>query len=255
MLNSLKKITLIVFSLFVLFSSISFADNEVLKPVDTDNEVTGFDNKASLTEEKIRKEFKKLGVEVVSIEKKDSNRAEMGKELKLLFKKNEERKPIKINSLEEIEQIVNELKQFNISEDEYLEESQSFSILPELDKVSSSDIKEGNATVSSWAPLFGAFAWKNISFNFTYSYYPLAGYYIIESIPSNRITSHLSGLTVLLDWNQTSASANKTDASRKAELKVTGYYVLGFDFEGYEIGARVNGSWNMTSKNINDYVN
>lgn len=233
-LRKLIAATLVV-AMSVGMSTVSFADSLVTKDM-------------------VLKELEQNGIKPTYVIDKNSNNVERFNTF--AFGGNLQKtasNTIKVNSIDELNQIIDEIKQFDATNNPANETSMMYS---SAYATRAEEVREGNGTVSKWAPLFGTFCWKNISFSFDYKYYPLAGYYIYTNkVPSQWMTSHISGLSaVAVEWNQTSSSANINETGRSVELNVTGYYLFGADFGDFEIGVPVNGEWSMNSKEPEKYI-
>lgn len=233
------------------------------------NNVTENFKENKITKEELKKHLEEKGVEVLYIKEKKDNSIETKEKkrniekddtqtiiAKSVFKDYDKRTPLKLESVDELDIVINSLTSDDSSENKETSKKNK-TTLDEKITLKAEEIKNGNGTASKWSGLGigGLFAFKNISFAFKYKYYPLAGCYIVDGqIERGGISSYLSGLTVLIDWTQTSASGNPDSTRRIVKLKANGYYVLGVEIAGYEIGTRINGTWNIDSDDINDYI-
>ncbi len=215
--------------------------------------------------EDVKNKFKELGIEVSYV--KDKNNNKKSENMLKEYSDNEYvTEPIKVNSIEEVEKIIAEFKKAQLAEEL---ESQDIKVYTTqntmavasaesdnllLPSATSYPILNGSGRVSKYSFMLGLFAWKNVTFSFKYKYYPLAGCYTVYGgIDNSTIGSYVSGVSAF-NWNQTSVSANVVPGGRYVDLKVIGYYVIGFDFGDFEVGAHVNGTWNIRSDDINDYI-
>ncbi|MGG0823989.1 hypothetical protein ABE099_14045 [Paenibacillus turicensis] len=101
-----------------------------------------------------------------------------------------------------------------------------------------------SGTESWWSPAIGnVFSWKNIVWKATFRY-DSKGNGSINTVTATD--SYLTGVNTGIDWKQT--LDNSYGSGDTLKLKVNGYYLLGLTIEGYELGAKVNGSWSRDVK-------
>ncbi|WP_432408577.1 hypothetical protein [Wukongibacter sp. M2B1] len=200
--------------------------------------------------------------ETFSIEKAKQYLKEKGIKPKYIRKRQNSRrststKRIKINSVEELEGLIEAVKRFDSETNENFEDLNVQNNGIRMFSTYRSSEKKGNGTVSKWAPLLGStLAWKNVSFDFKCKYYDLAGYYIYTWVNDDYITSHISGIVGYpITWNHTSGTGSISSDGRSVSLQVTGYYVFGIDVGEWEMGVPINGKWKLTSKKPEKYIN
>jgi len=153
---------------------------------------------------------------------------------------------IELDSVEELEDILNEIKE--TSETEYTFD-ETFDDLSNNTKLTRA---AGSKTISQWAPfngwgMNGLACWKNVGFS--YQYKKVGGKNQFTSV--SGINSYYSGIQVAVSWKQTSASYNlvKTKNTKDtAKIKVNGYSLLGFNVKGFTVGAKINGTWNVSHR-------
>lgn len=161
---------------------------------------------------------------------------------------------IEFETIEDIELFTKELvsSDFNASNEQTTEMIDTIPI-----SISSDDTVNGLGHVSKYSPFTagnGLFCWKNIVSNFTAQYYPLAGYYTVVRDSIENIESGLEGL-VSVTWHQTGAAYNVNDPTAlTVDFTINGYYLFGIKIGDYEVGATLRDQWNMTSDDINDYL-
>ncbi|GJM70503.1 hypothetical protein HMSSN036_27190 [Paenibacillus macerans] len=117
----------------------------------------------------------------------------------------------------------------------------------EVDPTSFKTFAEDTYNINWYAPfsgwgLTGIATWRNVTATYSYDYKDNWPYFTGVS----SIKSYLSGLQVLISWEQTGASKKYTETCRPkdtAEFTVKGYYLLGFEISGFPIGAKINDTW------------
>lgn len=153
---------------------------------------------------------------------------------------------IELESVEELEDILKEIKE--TSETEYTFDE----TFDDLSNNTKQTRAAGSTTISQWAPfdgwgMNGLACWKNVGFS--YQYKKVGGKNQFTSV--SGINSYYSGIQVAVSWKQTSASYNlvKTkNTNDTAKIKVNGYSLLGFQVKGFAIGAKINGTWNVSHR-------
>jgi hypothetical protein len=112
----------------------------------------------------------------------------------------------------------------------------------------------GSYTRTWWAPfsgwgLYGLACWKNISHNHSYDWLDGNPYFVSCS----DIDSWISGISVAVGWVQKNAYYNiitTVNYNDTITNTVSGYFYLGFDINGFTIGAKINDTWPTKSLRI-----
>lgn len=103
--------------------------------------------------------------------------------------------------------------------------------------------KNGISTATTWKPIpVGAnyFCWFNADLSYRYNYDSQNRFYF-KGV--NNVTSYLTGLNIMLDWIQTSYSANITTGDYKdsrCDVYIKGYWKLGVSINGFDVGAKIS---------------
>lgn len=96
--------------------------------------------------------------------------------------------------------------------------------------------------MSGWGgPLTQWFCWKNVAFDYTYTF--VDGHPKFSSV--SNVSSYLAGVNTH-SWVQTGSDedfAKKYYTGDTVEFKIQGYYILGVVIGGYPVGFTVNDTW------------
>lgn len=192
--------------------------------------------------------------------KKDLNKLEdkYGVEIRNLDDTVSPDKLIKVNSVEEMDKIIKEFKENNKAEPVEIEIPSDELKVNKINSTSTEDsiarllsTYNGMKTITWWAPfsgwgLNGIACWRNVAFEYTYKF--VNGHPQFTGV--SNVSSYLSGIQIAVSWHQTTKTINystKYYYKDTAKIKVSGYYLLGFDINGFRIGATINDTWNEAS--------
>lgn len=219
--------------------------------------VSGSATTSKLSVQQVKEELQSRGIDYLYVGEEEEIKYQNSRQKKsninneINLNQQLKREYIKVNSYEEIEELIKEIQAFNDSQGTYLEEPQTMSI-SEKGITTSSKNRKGTGSVKKWAPLFGTFAWKTIYFDFEYSYYDLAGEYVFESVNDNYIDSNITGISAV-QWDHKSGSSNISSCGRSVTLHVSGEYILGIEIGDFPIGIPIAGDWKLKSKGPEKY--
>ncbi|MEH7385413.1 hypothetical protein V7147_08400, partial [Bacillus sp. JJ1521] len=111
----------------------------------------------------------------------------------------------------------------------------------------------GLDTVKWWNPVtpFGVnlLKWNNVTITYSYELIPVNNYKLKKfygGVDSIKIKSHISGVNFPVAWTQVSAIKGFYGNclwGDSINIKINGYYTLGFNFNGQAIGATKNATW------------
>lgn len=93
----------------------------------------------------------------------------------------------------------------------------------------------GVETIEKWKPLniFNFTCYLNMDISYTYDYNNKGQKYFISG---KGVNSYTTGLTVALDWVQTSVSQNVKNSGKTLESEVKGYWINGIKIGDIELG-------------------
>lgn len=134
---------------------------------------------------------------------------------------------------------------------EALVQNSSIKVKSSSIKLASETVYDDQKTITWWAPFSGygftgIACWKNVAFEYTYKFVDSKPQFVSVS----NVKSYLTGITVAVTWNQTTKDVDfttKEHTNDTVEITVSGYYVLGIDINGFEIGAKLNSKWDTCS--------
>jgi len=229
----MKKIAIILSVVVMLssFSSIAYAKGQNIV------ELEGASAKQKILHEiQELEELTDLGFELISDEE---------------FEKNDSPEIIKVDSVEELIKIVEELQKpqetaevFNISPS-LPTPSENYSLMNTMS--SNSEIYEENYSVSVWSPfsgygMTGLACWRDFAFSFKYKF----TYGLARFVSVGDIYTGYSGFT-LAEWepknNPTYKISKKDFTDDTVTITAHGNTVLGLEVKGFLIGAKIPGTW------------
>jgi len=193
---------------------------------------------------KVKKEIidiaEKYGLEVTSISKKDNLQRKS-----VETEKSKKEKRLKIKNMNEFETFLQGMKQSEPVSTIKIKVSEL--AIDQVNTYSVADnVYSDVHTVKWYAPYANGslFAWKNITFNFQYTYDFHTNKFVFVDIPDKQVTSGVTGITGGISWNHDTGAGNVVGVNKdNAELIVEGHFVFGIDIGDFELGAIWGDRW------------